>query len=76
MNTVKLTVPDMSCGHCEATVKNTLGPLAGIEEVTVDLPAKIVSVSYDPAQISTDRMGAALAEEFYPVSTVEEVAAS
>ena len=75
MSTTRLTVPDMSCGHCENTVKNTLGPLAGVQEVIVDLPGKTVSVSYDPAQVTVDRMSAALAEEFYPVSAVEEVIA-
>jgi copper chaperone CopZ len=74
MNTAKLTVPDMSCGHCEMTVKNTLGPIAGIDEVIVDLPTKTVRVTYDPAQVSVDQMGAALAEEFYPVAAVQEVA--
>lgn len=74
MNTAKLTVPDMSCGHCEMTVKNTLTPMAGVDKVIVDLPTKIVRVSYDPAQVSVDQMGAALAEEFYPVAAVEEVA--
>jgi copper chaperone len=75
MSTTRLTVPDMSCGHCETTVKNTLGPLAGVENVAVDLPGKTVSVSYDPAQVSIDQLSAALAEEFYPVSAVEEVIA-
>lgn len=76
MSTTKLTVPDMSCGHCEMTIKNTLGPLAGIEDIIVDLPGKTVSVSYDPTQVTVDRMSAALAEEFYPVSAIEEVVAS
>jgi copper chaperone CopZ len=76
MNTAKLTVPDMTCGHCEMAVKNTLGPIAGVDEVIVDLPTKSVRVSYDPAQVSVDQMGVALAEEFYPVAAVEEVVAS
>ena len=76
MSTTRLTVPDMSCAHCEMTVKNTLGPLAGVEDVIVDLPGKTVSVSFDPAQINVDQLSAALAEEFYPVMEVEEVVLS
>ena len=75
MTTTKLIVPDMSCGHCELTIRETLSPLAGIEQVTVDLPSKSVIVNYDPAQIDIDRMSQALAEESYPVSATELVAA-
>ncbi|MDR7125169.1 heavy-metal-associated domain-containing protein [Pseudotabrizicola sp. 4114] len=37
-----LSVPDMSCGHCKASVEAALTPLA--ETVTVDLPGRRVSV--------------------------------
>ena len=43
MNTY--TVPDMSCGHCVAAVKEELSRVDGVEDVTVDLDSKRVSVS-------------------------------
>ncbi len=76
VTTTKLIVPDMSCAHCELTIRETLSPLAGIEQVTVDLPSKSVTVNYDPDQINVDQMSQALAEESYPVSATELVAAS
>lgn len=66
-----LEVPDISCEHCERTVKETLQPLQGIREVRVDLPGKAVAVDYDEAAIDTERMSEALAEEEYPVASIK-----
>lgn len=76
MTTTKLIVPDMSCAHCERTIQETLSPLAGIEQVTIDLPSKSVLVNYDPTRIDVDRMSNALAEEMYPVAATELVASN
>jgi copper chaperone CopZ len=63
-----LDVPNISCGHCERTVKSTLKPLAGIQTVQVDIPARAVTVDYDEGAVSLAEMSAALAEEDYPVA--------
>ena len=73
MTQVTLTVPDISCGHCEATVKGALAPLPGVREVQVDIPTKKVTVQYDEGQVDVDRFKAVLEEEDYPV--VEATAA-
>jgi copper chaperone len=65
-----LTVPDISCAHCEQTVTRALEPLAGVRAVAVDIPAKTVRVTYDPDRITVERMTAALAAEDYPVAGV------
>ncbi|HET9659105.1 MAG TPA: cation transporter [Thermomicrobiales bacterium] len=75
MSTTKLTVPAMSCAHCEMTIRETLSPLAGVEQVNVDLASKTVDVTYDPATIDVDRMSEALAAEEYPVLATEDVSA-
>jgi copper chaperone len=71
---VILTVPDISCGHCEATVKQALLPLAGVRAVSVDLPTKAVTVDYDAGQVDLDRLKVVLAEEDYPVATARSLA--
>jgi copper chaperone CopZ len=63
-----LSVPDISCAHCAQTVTDALTPLAGVEQVTVDIPGKSVRVAYDPARVDIERMAAALAAEDYPVA--------
>ncbi len=65
-----LTVPDISCDHCVRSVTNALTPLVGIADVSVDLPAKQVTVTYDESQIDVATMKDALAEEDYPVTAV------
>jgi Heavy-metal-associated domain. len=39
---VIFTVPDMSCSHCESTIKKAVGKLNGVENVFVDLNTKKV----------------------------------
>ena len=42
--TLQFHVPGMSCGHCEAAVKQEVGAVAGVTGVAVDLDAKSVTV--------------------------------
>jgi copper chaperone len=42
--TLEYTVSGMSCGHCEAAVKEELSALEGIESVDIDLTTKLVVV--------------------------------
>ncbi|WP_152347196.1 heavy-metal-associated domain-containing protein [Brevibacterium sp. CFH 10365] len=39
MTTTTITVSGMTCGHCEAAVREELGALAGVSDVAVDLNA-------------------------------------
>jgi copper chaperone len=71
MATSVLNVPDISCGHCQATITNALSPLPGVDRVSVDIPTKTVTVQYDPAVVGLDQMKDVLAGEDYPVESVE-----
>lgn len=44
-STVTLSVPGMTCGHCEAAVKSEVGKITGVESVSVDLDSKDVVVT-------------------------------
>jgi len=44
MKETRLKVPDMSCGHCVATVQRSLETLEGVESVDVSLETKVVIV--------------------------------
>jgi copper ion binding protein len=37
-------VPDISCDHCVNAITGEVGPLDGVEQVTVDVDAKLVTV--------------------------------
>lgn len=60
-----LSVPDMTCSHCKATVESALGTLSGVEEVTVDLSTRKVRIA-GPAPASA--LIAALDHAGYPAS--------
>ena len=72
MATAILKVPDISCEHCERTVKHALGQVAGVKQVSVDIPDKEVTVDYDDRQVGVDTLREVLAEEDYPVAAVVE----
>jgi copper chaperone CopZ len=69
MTRAVLDVPDISCEHCERTVRSTLEPMAGGRAVLVDVAARSVTVDYDPGAITVVQLSEALAEEDYPVAS-------
>lgn len=64
-----LSVPDISCEHCERTITEALTPLEGVRSVRVEIPEKRVHVDYDEASVNIDRFKAVLQEEEYPVES-------
>jgi len=44
IETITLTVPGMTCGHCQAAVSGAVGSLPGVERVDVNLDTKLVTV--------------------------------
>ena len=62
---MELNVPDMSCGHCAGVITKTVKALDASATVSIDLPAKKVTV-----QTTQDRatVAAALAEAGYPAN--------
>lgn len=69
---VTLTVPDISCGHCESTITKALDGQPGVRSVRVEIPAKQVHLDYDPGQLSLEQVKALLAEEDYPVESTSQ----
>jgi copper chaperone len=38
-------VPGVSCAHCQAAITDEVGEVDGVEQVTVDLATKVVTVT-------------------------------
>ena len=64
-----LSVPDISCEHCERTITEALTPLEGVRNVKVDIPSKQVNVEYDEGTVDVNKFKAVLQEEDYPVAS-------
>lgn len=61
------TVPDMSCSHCEKTIKNAVGRLNGVDSVLIDMNSKKVSVEYDETKVSTETIKETIEDQGYEV---------
>jgi copper chaperone len=48
METVKLHVPNISCGHCVMTIKREVGELVGVSAVEGNPATKDVEISFEP----------------------------
>jgi copper chaperone CopZ len=70
MTRVTLSVPEISCEHCEHAITEALTPVQGVQTVQVDIPARTVQLEYDEGAVSLDRVKEILAEEDYPVAAV------
>jgi copper ion binding protein len=68
MEHVTLTAPDISCGHCVATIKEEVGTLPGVARVEADPDTKRVEIDFDSGRVSLAQLEAALDEAGYPVA--------
>jgi copper chaperone len=68
MEHATLTAPDISCGHCVATVKEAVGILPGVTRVEADSSTKRVDIDFNPSRVTLVQIEAALDEAGYPVA--------
>jgi len=52
MESTTLIAPDISCEHCQHAIEGAVGKLAGVSEVAVDIPTKVIHLTYDPQEIT------------------------
>jgi copper chaperone len=45
-----LLVPDISCGHCKASIEGAVKKLREVSKVEVDVEKKKVNVTFDPPE--------------------------
>lgn len=62
-----LSIPDMTCGHCRASVEGAIAALPGIRSVTVDLASRLARVE---GEARTESLIAALDQIGFPASVI------
>lgn len=67
MEKTTIKVEGMSCMHCVKAVTGAVNELPGINDVSVDLEAKTVTVQYDAAQASIERIKAQIEDQGYDI---------
>ena len=65
METLTLTVPNISCAHCVHTIQTELGELPGVTGVEANEQTRVVKVSFAPPA-TREAIEALLAEINYP----------
>ena len=66
ITTLTFSVPGMTCGHCEASVKKEVGAVTGVTGVDVDLETKDVVVT--GSSLDRDTLVAAIDEAGFDVA--------
>lgn len=59
MKTTAFTAPEIECQGCASSIKKSVGTVAGVSAVLVDIDAKRVTVSHEEAT-SADAIKAAI----------------
>ena len=67
MTTETLSVPDISCDHCQLTIETALGRLPGVR-AAVDVAEQTVQVTYDERAVTPATIRDTLADEGYEVA--------
>lgn len=67
MQNVTLNVQGMSCGHCVNSVEGSVGQLAGVQQVKVNLADANVEVAFDEAQVTLEKIKETIDDQGYDV---------
>lgn len=67
MTSTVLDVKGMSCGHCEHSVKTSVGSLVGVSDVKVELKTGKVTVEYDPGKVDLKTIADTIEDQGYEV---------
>jgi copper chaperone CopZ len=60
MENLALVVPSIGCQGCMKKIVRKLETLSSVEIVQTDVPGKSLSVRYQPEQVSTEQIEAAI----------------
>jgi len=67
VETKKLSVPNITCGHCVMTIQRELGEIDGVKKVEGDPTAKEINVEWD-APATLEKIKSTLEEINYPAA--------
>lgn len=70
LETVELSIKNMHCGLCTATLRKSIENVRGVKKASVDLSKKIAKVTYDQGTAKIDDLINAIAEAGCPSATL------
>ena len=69
MTEMKLSVPDISCGHCKSSIEGAIGELEGIDKVEVSIDDRTVDVAFADGAVDRPAIVAAIEGQGYEVAS-------
>ena len=72
---VRISIEGMTCGHCVNHVKEELNALVGVEDITVDLDPKGISVATVALseEVTDTQLKEAIDEAGYDITQIERL---
>ncbi|MDI7742488.1 copper chaperone CopZ [Lysinibacillus fusiformis] len=67
MENIILNVSGMSCGHCVKAIEGSVGELAGVDQVKVNLEDGQVAVSFNNEKVTLDKIKETIDDQGYDV---------
>lgn len=67
---IRLNAPDISCKSCANAITNALSKLDGVQQVTVDIAAKMVDVQYEESKVTIEAILQRLDQAGFPATVV------
>jgi copper chaperone len=67
VTTETISVPEIHCGHCKASIEGALNPMPAVEQAVVDVDARTVTVAYDEAVVDRGELVRAIEDLGYEV---------
>ncbi|GKU83271.1 copper chaperone CopZ [Niallia sp. NCCP-28] len=67
MEKITLKVEGMSCGHCVKAVESSVGELAGVKAVKVNLENGFVDVEFNEKELSVESIKETIDDQGYDV---------
>ncbi|MDM5225076.1 copper chaperone CopZ [Cytobacillus sp. NJ13] len=67
MEKMTLNVKGMSCGHCINAIEGSVGELAGVTKVKVNLDSGTVNVEFNPNEVTLDKIKEIIDDQGYDV---------
>jgi copper chaperone len=65
---VKLSVPDISCGHCKSSIEGAVAPMEGVASAEVTIEDRTVDVAFDETVVDLDAIVTAIEDQGYEVA--------
>ncbi len=67
MTTETISVPEIHCDHCKSSIEGALASIGGVEDATVNIAARTVTVTYDDASVNHGDLVEAIEQQGYEV---------